>query len=50
MARHWAIWRPRDADSLADTLAEVETETLGDSLGDVEAKALVLRLPSTRAE
>ena len=28
-------------DTLADTLAEVETETLGDTLGDVETEALV---------
>ena len=28
-------------DTLADTLAEVESETLGDTLGDVEAEGLV---------
>ena len=33
--------------TLADTLADVETETLGDSMGDVETKALIVTLPDT---
>lgn len=50
MARQWAIWRPRDLDSLADTLAEVETEKLGDTLGDVAATSIVVAPADTVAE
>ena len=37
-------------DRLADTLAEVEAETLGDRLGELEAEPLVDRLADTLAE
>ena len=34
-------------DILADTIAEIEAETLGETLGDVETEALVDTLPDT---
>lgn len=36
-----------DADPLVHTLADVEAETFGDRLGDVEAEALLKRVPDT---
>ena len=36
-------------DTLADTLAKVETKKLGDTLGDVKSEALVNTLSYTEA-
>lgn len=50
-SEHWALWGTKALlDTLANTVAEVEAETLDNKPGDCEAKALIDSLAVTLQE